>query len=59
MVEATGDSNFNLEKNAVTLRGLVFQGMGQLSPIGIFGGPFLERLHLHLEPHLWLSSLDL
>ena len=41
MVEATGNSNFELEKNAVTLRGLVFQGMGQLSPIGIFGGSIL------------------
>ncbi|MFG1390776.1 MAG: APC family permease, partial [Acidiplasma aeolicum] len=30
-----------LNKNSVSTSGLIFQGMGQLSPIGIFGGSIL------------------
>lgn len=36
---ATGQEG--LAKNAVGTRGLIFQAMGQLSPIGIFGGSIL------------------
>lgn len=41
MVESVNLKSNNLEKNSIGLRGLVFQGMGQLSPIGIFGGSIL------------------
>ncbi|WP_363319988.1 hypothetical protein, partial [Ferroplasma sp.] len=35
-------SNINiLDRNSVGTGGLVFQAMGQLSPIGIFGGSIL------------------
>ncbi len=41
MVESVDVRSNSLEKDSITLRGLVFQGMGQLSPIGIFGGSIL------------------